>query len=235
ELARFNGVEGDSVLAHVYLPKSASPPYQTLVFVASTGAFLGDPVANQLEWTLGPAVRAGRAAVGVVFDGMSGRSWPGGLEFPASNTVEFRDLMVRHATELSLTLDYLETREEFDPATFAYVGLSWGAGSRATLAGVDDRWGAVIFLGAGIDERLHPVVPEALNVNFLPYIQAPKLVVNGRQDEEHPWLTRAQPFWDLLQEPKELVLADYEGHHPSPEVRVPAMNRFLDRVFGPIR
>ena len=235
QLVRFNGVDGASILAHVYLPKSASPPYQTMVFVASGGAFLGDPVDNQLEWTLGPTIRAGRAAVGVVLEGMVERPWPDGPEFPASNTVEFRELMVRHATELSLTLDYLETRDDIDEAKVAYVGLSWGAGSRATLAAVDDRWGAVIFLGAGIDERIHPVVPEALNVNFIPYIRAPKLMVNGRQDEEHPWLTRAQPFWELLREPKELVLADDEGHNPSLETRIPAINGFLDRVFGPVR
>jgi pimeloyl-ACP methyl ester carboxylesterase len=142
---------------------------------------------------------------------------------------------VRHSTELSLGLDYLETRDDIDMDRLAYVGLSWGAGSRATLAAIDDRWDAVIFVGAGIDERVHPTLPEALNVNFIPFIRVPKLLLNGRQDEEHPWLTRALPFWELLQEPKELVLVDNEGHVPSLEVRIPAINEFLDRWFGPVR
>ena len=66
-------------------------------------------------------------------------------------------------------------------------------------------------------------------------IGVPTLLLNGRQDEEHPWLTRALPFWELLGEPKERVLVDNEGHVPSLEVRVPAINDFLDRTLGPVR
>ncbi len=235
ETVTFNGLEGERVRTHLYLPNSASPPYQTMVFVASSSAFFADPVDVQLEWLIGANIRAGRAAMGVVLDGMVGRERPTGSILPATNSVEFRNLMVRHATELSLSLDYLETRNEIDMDRLAYVGLSWGAGSRSLLAAIDRRWDAVIFVGAGIDERLHPTVPEALNVNFLPYIEVPKLVLNGAQDEEHPWLSRAKPFYDLLSEPKTLVLRDDEGHVPSPEVRVPAINDFLDEVFGPVR
>jgi len=232
---RFNGVGADPILAYLYLPVGATPPYQTMVYIPGGGAFFGNPVDTQAEWLVGANIRAGRAAFTVVMEGMLGREWPPGRGLPESNTVGFRDLMVLHATELSLGLDYLETRDDIDMSRLAYVGLSWGAGSRATLAAIDDRWDAVIFVGAGIDERVHPTVPEALNVNFIPYIRVPKLLLNGRQDEEHPWLTRALPFWDLLQEPKELVLVDNEGHVPSLEVRIPAINDFLDRQFGPVR
>lgn len=60
-------------------------------------------------------------------------------------------------------------------------------------------------------------------------------MLNGRQDEEHPWLTRGLPFWELLSEPKELVLLDLEGHAPSLEARIPAINGFLERLLGPVR
>lgn len=142
--------------------------------------------------------------------------------------------MVRHATELRMSLDYIETRPEIDASRLAYVGLSWGAGSRLVLAGVDDRFRAFVLVGAGIDERVQPTLPEAANFNFAPYIRAPKLVVNGRQDEEHPWLTRGLPLWNLLRDPKELVLIDGAGHHPPPEMRVPPINAFLDRILGPV-
>ncbi len=235
QVIRYNGPDGSRVTASLYLPRAGTPPWQTMVFVAGTSAFFGDPVDRQAEWLLGPNIRSGRALFAVVFDGMVGREWPAGTQPPPASSVEFRNLMVKHATELSLGLDYLETRDDIDSDRLAYVGLSWGAGSRSVLAAIDDRWDAVIFVGGGIDERLHPTVPEALNVNFIPYIRVPKLLLNGRQDEEHPWLTRAKPFWDLLREPKKLVLAENEGHVPSLEVRVPAVNGFLDEVFGPVR
>ncbi|MEX2527915.1 MAG: bifunctional serine/threonine-protein kinase/formylglycine-generating enzyme family protein [Gemmatimonadota bacterium] len=231
---RFDGVDGSSILAYLYLPVGVTPPYQTMVLVPSFSSFFFERVDEQIEWTLGPSIRAGRAAFSVVMDGMVERQ-DRPEPFPPSNTVEFRNLMVRHATELRLGLDYLETRDDIETDALAYVGVSWGAGSRSVFSAVDDRWDAVVFIGGGIDERVHPTLPEALNVNFLPYIDAPKLMVSGRHDEEHPWLTRGLPFWELLREPKQLALFDEEGHHPSDEVRVPAINGFLDDIFGPVR
>ncbi|MDH3223317.1 MAG: protein kinase, partial [Gemmatimonadota bacterium] len=50
ENVTFNGLESDRIRTYLYLPKSASPPYQTMVFVASSSAFFADPVDVQLEW-----------------------------------------------------------------------------------------------------------------------------------------------------------------------------------------
>ena len=77
-------------------------------------------------------------------------------------------------------------------------------------------------------------MPEALNINFAPYLDAPTLLVNGRHDEEHPWFTRALPLWNLLQEPKELALFDGVGHIPPPEIRTPVINAFLDKHLGAV-
>ena len=229
----YDGPDGSRIPAYLHLPRAATPPYQTMVFVPGLTAFFAGQLHEATEWLLGPNIRAGRAVLSVVLEGMVERPLPSG--FPSSRSVEFRNLMVRHATELRLGLDYLETRDDIDMDRLAYIGQSFGAGSRSVFAAVDDRWRAVIFVGAGIDERLQPTVPEALNVNFLPYVTVPKLVINGRQDEEHPWLTRGLPFWELLTEPRELVLDEDEGHIPSLEVRTPAINDFLDRQFGPVR
>jgi pimeloyl-ACP methyl ester carboxylesterase len=144
--------------------------------------------------------------------------------------------MVLHATELRRGLDYLATRDDIDMQRLAYVALSWGAGSRLVLAAVDDRFKAVVLMGGGIDERLSgPALPEASSINFAPYITPPKILIDGRDDEEDPWLTRALPLWTLLREPKQLVLVPGAGHTVPLEVRVPAINGFLDRWFGPVR
>jgi len=94
----------------------------------------------------------------------------------------------------------------------------------------------MVFIGGGIDERLSlSALPEASSINFAPYIKPPKLLLNGRDDEEDPWLTRALPLWNLLREPKQLVLVPGAGHIVPLETRVPAINRFLDQVLGPVR
>jgi formylglycine-generating enzyme required for sulfatase activity len=232
ERIRYNGPSGDRVIAYLFLPKSGRPPYQTIVFVPSSAAFFGNHVGDLAEETLGPLVRAGRALFTVVMSGMTEREFPADWERPAPASVAFRDLMVRQATELRLGLDYLETRDDIDSGAIAYAASSFGAGSRLVFAGVDDRFRAVVLIGAGIDERIHPTLPEASNINFAPRIRAPKLVVNGLVDEEHPWLTRALPLWNLLREPKELALFEGVGHVPPPELRIPAIRDFLDRHLG---
>jgi formylglycine-generating enzyme required for sulfatase activity len=229
-----DGVGGDSILAYLYLPRRADLPLQTLVYVPSAGAFFFEPVWRQAEEVLGPHIKAGRAVLVVALKGMVERAWPADFAPPPTNSVRFRDLMVLHATELRLAVDYLETREEIDMDRLAYVGLSLGAGSRLPFAALDERYRAVVLIGAGIDERMHPTLPEAANFNFAPYIRPPKLMLNGRHDEEHPWNTRALPLWNLLREPKELVLVDGAGHHPPVQMRVPPINAFLDKTLGPV-
>lgn len=226
---------GDRALAYLYLPRRAAVPFQTLVLVPGANTFFAQTAAQATEWLLGPIIQAGRAVLTPVLKGM--RERPSGAEFtpPESPSVAFRDLMVLHATEMRRGLDYLETRDEIDMERLAYVGQSFGAGSRLVFAAIDERFQAVVFIGGGIDERVMPTLPEASNVNFAPYIRPPKLLLNGSTDDEHPWVTRGLPLWNLLREPKELVLVDGAGHVPPLEARIPAMLDFLDRHLGPVR
>jgi pimeloyl-ACP methyl ester carboxylesterase len=115
----------------------------------------------------------------------------------------------------------------------AYVAVSLGAGSRLPFAAVDPRFRSVVLIGGGIDERMQPTLPEANSINFAPRITVPKLLVNGRWDEEHAWERRALPLWRLLREPKRLALID-GGHVPPAEARVPVINAWLDETLGPV-
>ena len=229
-----DGPDTDSILLYFYAPKSATPPYQTLVYVPGSGVFCCQSLPTEMEWAIGPTIQAGRAVLAVVLKGMVERGFEPGFQSPEPSSVAFRDLMVQHATELRLGIDYIETRDDVDMDKLAYVGLSFGAGSRLGFSAVDDRYKAVVYIGGGIDERVKPTLPEADNVNFAPYVSVPKILINGRNDEEHPWFTRALPLWNLLAEPKELVLVDGGGHVVPLEVRIPAINDFLDRTLGPV-
>ena len=228
-------LDTDTAFGYLYIPKQATAPYQTMVYLSSTAAFIGlRTVPEEVEWAVGPNIRAGRAVFAIVFKGSAERAFGGGWEPPAPPSVRFRDLMVLHGTELRRAVDYLETRDDIDKRRIAYVALSWGAGSRLPLAAIDDRFKAVVLIGGGIDERLHPTLAAASNTNFAPYIRPPKLLLNGDMDEEHPWQTRGLPLWNLLREPKQLVLIPGVGHVPALQDRVPAINRFLDQAMGPV-
>ena len=57
---------------------------------------------------------------------------------------------------------------------------------------------------------------------------------NSGKGEEHPYYTRALPLWNLLREPKKLIMVEGAGHLPPLEARVPAINDWLDETLGPV-
>jgi len=234
EKITFAGEGNDRIIAYLYLPLRALKPFQCMVFIPGMDVFYSRNLAQEAEWILGPHVKAGRAMFTVVMKGMTEREWGPGYSKPDTNSVEFRNLVVLHSSELNRGLDYLETRSEINIDKLSYIGFSWGSGNRLAFAGITNCFKSYIFIGGGIDERMFPTLPEVNPINYAPYIKAPKLLLNGKQDEEHLYKTRALPLYNLLKEPKKIAMVD-GGHLPSLEVRVPVINKFLDETLGPVK
>jgi hypothetical protein len=234
ETIRIAGPWRDPTMLYLYLPIRGARPLQTVVFVPASNTFFAATVPDETERLMGAHVKAGRAVLAVLMKGMVGRPWDPGRTVPAPSSVQFRQELVSHATELRRGLDYLETRSDIDRTRLAYAAVSWGSGSRLPFAAVEPRFRSVVLIGGGIDEQYLPVLPEASSINFAPRIRAPKLLLNGRYDEEHPWERRALPLWRLLQAPKRLVLVE-GGHVPPAEARVPVINDWLDETLGRVR
>jgi eukaryotic-like serine/threonine-protein kinase len=234
ETIRIAGPWRDPTVLYLYLPLRAARPLQTVIFVPPSNTFFEASVPDETERLMGPHVKAGRAVLAVQMKGMVGRPWDAGRPAPAPSSVQFRQELVLHATELRRGIDYLETRPDIDRTRLAYVAVSWGSGSRLAFAAVEPRLRSVVLIGGGFDERFVHALPEARAINFAPRIAAPKLLLNGRYDEEHPWDACALPLWRLLREPKRLTLVE-SGHVPPAEARVPAINAWLDETLGPVR
>lgn len=72
-------------------------------------------------------------------------------------------------------------------------------------------YAAVVLQGAGLGQGDRTTLPEANPINFAPHIDARKLMLHGRYDEDTPFKTQAEPLFKLLREPKRLVM--FEGSH----------------------
>jgi hypothetical protein len=231
----FDGPNEERVLAYLYLPHQVEPPYQTLVYVPGGTVWVNETMWREVERFMPAHIRAGRAVFAVVMKGLVERGRGAGYAAPPTESVAHRDEIVEQGIEFRIGLDYLESRSDIDMERLAYFAVSRGAASRLPFAGIDDRFSAFVLVGGGIDERFLPTLPEVDPVNFAPHLLGPTLLVNGRQDEEHLWLSRGLPLWNLLSEPKTLELVDGAGHIVPEEVRIPAINGWLDGVFGPTR
>ena len=234
ETIRIAGPWRDPTVVYLYVPVRARRPLQTVAFVPGSNTFYEATPSGETERVMIPHVKAGRAVFTVLFKGMVGRPWEPGHVAAAPPSVQYRQELVMHATEMRRSLDYLETRSDVDLTRLGYVGFSLGSGSWLPVAAVEPRFRSVVLVGGGIDETFVPALPEARTINFAPRIGAPTLLLNGRYDEEHPWISRGLPLWRLLREPKRLMIVE-GGHLPRAEVRVPAINGWLDETLGPVR
>ena len=89
-------------------------------------------------------------------------------------------------------------------------------------------------MGGGVAKYDLQTLPEANPINFAPHIRAPKLMANGRYDEDTHLQTEAEPLYKLMREPKRLVL--YAGGHVPPiEFLVTMLNSWLDETLGPVK
>ena len=235
ERITFNGADGQRAIAYLYLPKNYPRPLQVIHVVPASDVAGGlRSLPDSMEDRIAPLIKSGRAAFGVVINGYSERLRPQGYVPPDPAKVEYRERSVNWITDVRRGLDYLETRKEIDPTKIAFFGPSAGARIGLILAAVETRYRAVILMGGGVSKRDSQTIAEANPINFAPHIRGPKLMVNGRFDEDTPFKTQGEPLFKLLGEPKRSIVFD-GGHIPPLEFLVTTMNGWLDETMGPVK
>jgi formylglycine-generating enzyme required for sulfatase activity/predicted Ser/Thr protein kinase/predicted esterase len=233
EKITFNGADGERAIAYLYLPNHVARPLQVIHMAPAGDVDRGfRSLPGSIETVLGPVIKSGRAAFGVVLKGYIERLPPPGFVFPDSTSVEYLERIVNRVTDLRRGLDYLETRKDIDVSQLAFFGPSAGAQIGLVLAAVEPRYDAVVLVGAGLIST--PKIAAAEPANFAPHIRAPKLILQGRYDEDTPLKTQTEPLLKVLPEPKRLVVYD-GGHVAPPALMVSTVATFLDQVLGPVR
>ncbi|MCG8606831.1 SUMF1/EgtB/PvdO family nonheme iron enzyme, partial [bacterium] len=231
----FAGLSKDwPVIAYVYLPKRAAKPFQCINLVPGGDIFFSRSASEYAEWLLAAHIKAGRAVMSMVPRGGVERPPSADYVSPEPHTVEYRERTVRWVTEYRIALDYLATRGDIDMDKIAYFGFSWGGIGLLPLTAVEDRYRSIILIGGGVYPGMLSHLPEANEVNFVPRIKPPKLMLHGRYDEVQTFETWALPLYNLMKEPKRLEAVE-SGHMPPVEIRVPIINDWLDETMGPVK
>jgi pimeloyl-ACP methyl ester carboxylesterase len=179
--------------------------------------------------------RTGRALVFPIYQGMFERFIGTGDYPPDDQMNAYRDMALQWSKDLGRTIDYLETRSDFDVSRLGYYGVSAGADSALPIVAIEKRFKAVILLSGGLPAVRRPAEVDPLN--FASHITAPTLMLNGRDDFIFPLETVAKPLFELLGAPRDRKrLAIHEGGH------VPALNELIrdvlswfDEHLGPVR
>ena len=224
---------GERMAAYIFLPKKATPPYQTVIFFPGSDAISQRTDDLQL-WRFRYLVKSGRAVVYPIYKGTYSRGDELNSDYQAP-TASWRDHVIYWSKDLGRTIDYIETRQDLDHNKIAYIGFSWGAYMGSILPAVEPRIKTVLLVSGGLE--LQKTLPEVDPVNFASRIKQPTLMLNGRYDNFFPVDQLQEPLFRLLGAPakdKRHIVLD-TGHVLPPELLIKETLDWLDLYLGPVK
>jgi formylglycine-generating enzyme required for sulfatase activity/dienelactone hydrolase len=225
----------ERVTAYLFLPKRGRPPYQTVVYFPGSSAltdrtFARSPRTVRYDFIM----KSGRAVLFPIYKSTFERGDGLHTDYPDESNF-YKDHVIMWAKDLRRSVDYLQTRADIDAGRLAYFGQSWGGALGGLMPAIEPRFRTVVLMVAGL--YVQRGQPEVEQINFLPRITVPVLMLNGRYDFYFPVETSQRPFFRLLGTPpqhKRQVIS--EGGHSVPPTQVIGETlSWLDRYLGPVR
>ncbi len=229
------GYNHERVQAYIYLPKNAKPPFQPILFFPGSGDIFSrkfDIVAAifRLDFIL----KSGRALIIPVYKGTHERHDELKSDLQ-DETIFYKDHVIMWRKDIGRTIDYLETRKDIQADKVGYLGWSWGGFMGGIMPAVEKRIKAVVLNVGGME--MHKALPEADQINFIPRITQPVLMVNGKHDMFFPVETSQKPMFDLLGTPKkDKKIFIYESGHLVPRTEfVRETLTWYDQYLGVVK
>ena len=224
----------ERVIAYLFLPKRAKPPFQTVMFFPGSNVIQLRSSATLEVRAFDFVLKSGRAVMFPVYKGTFERGDDLTSDYP-NTTRHWRDHVIAWSRDLGRSIDYLETRPEIDREKLAYMGVSWGGAQAAVLPAVENRLKVCVLVVPGFN--LQRSLPEVDQLNFAPRVKVPVLMLNGRFDFFYPVETSQEPMYRLLgasKDQKRRVV--YETGHNIPRFElIKETVDWLDRYLGPVK
>ena len=219
---------GERVVAYLFLPRNARPPFQTVVYFPHAGGLALDSFQQAEMAYLGFLVKSGRALLFPMYKGTYERR----LKAPLAGPSALRDLMIQQVKDVGRSIDYLRTRPDIAGDRLAYVGVSMGATLAPIVLAVDRRFATAVLWSGGLPMTTR--LPENDPVNFAPRVALPLLMLNGRDDFTFPMETSQEPLFRLFgTPPAEKKRVVFDGGHVFPFSRmIKDSLDWLDRHLG---
>ena len=229
----FDAGYGERMFAYLLLPKRGAPPFQTLVHFPGSGV-IHQRSSEELRMTgLDFFLQSGRAVMVPVYVGTYERGGDLTTDQP-SETVAYRDYVLKWSKELRRSVDYLETRDDVDAGKLAYWGTSWGGRMAPIMLAVEPRFRTAMLMVAGL--KFQRALPEADPFHFVGRVRLPVLMLNGEFDFFFPKETSQRPLFELLGTPAEHKRWEVHpgGHSVPRNTLIKATLGWLDEYLGPV-
>ena len=231
---------GQRMSAYLFVPKTGTPPYQTVVyFPGAFGLFRTSSASLEPEeswWSFLPT--SGRAFMFPIFDGTYERNRREVLGTGMREDRTYRNYAIRWVQDFMRSVDYLETRKDIDSTKVALLAASWGVQFTPTLLAVDPRISAAVMPLAGLP--MTRGLPEIDPLNFVRHVKVPLLLMGAEVDSLFPAEASQRPLFDLWGAPadkKRYVVMKGIGHElfRAQNELIREILPWLDTHLGPVK
>ena len=229
------GYNNERIEAYLYLPKNFEAPFQPILFFPGSGdifskKFNTGAIHNGIDFIL----KSGRVIVWPIYKGTHERHDDLKSDLQ-EETVFYKDHVIMWRKDIGRSIDYLETRRDIQAGKLGYLGWSWGGFMGGIMPAVEKRIKAVVLNVGGME--MNRALPEADQINFLPRVVQPVLMLNGKHDMFFPVETSQKPMFDLLGTPKkDKKIFVYESGHLVPKNEfVKETLLWFDHYLGPVK
>jgi pimeloyl-ACP methyl ester carboxylesterase len=195
------GYGDERLVAWLYLPRNATPPYQAIIQMGGVESFF--PGSSEAEGSIFGThseniLRGGRAILLPLWKGSYER-WDGFHPLDSSAAV-FREHAIQWVSELRRSVDYLQSRDDIDPERIGYQGISYGAVWGPMFLALEKRLRVGLLICGGFNTHVgrYLLPPEIDVLNYAPRVTAPVLMLNGRHDPLFPYVTSQLPMFLAL-------------------------------------
>lgn len=211
----YTSTHAERVPGHFAHPGEDQPgPHPAILLVHGAGSFWGRNEDWCMDW-IDVLARAGYCVL-CIDNADHGERMTEPFGRREVGSYRHREWMVQTVTDQRRGLDYLLTRPEVDPSRIALLGGSLGGHIGCLVAGLDDRFTAVVLtvVGAWVEGATDdPGKRWVSMLNFAPRICAPVLMVNATGDGRE----LGEELFAAMPEPKEQVWIESNHYLPPKE------------------
>ncbi len=224
---------GERVDVRLHIPEGVEPPYQSLILFGGSEIFQMSRAAEAPELGLFDfLVHSGRVLVQPLWAGTFERNDGRTRQRLRSGGSGYTELWIQ---DLRRTIDYLETRDDFDAERIAWLGLSYGASVPPLLReDLEPRLATAVLVSGGLSDHEEGAPRRVAEIRR---VELPFLMLNGRYDHVIPLETEQIPYFELAGTPPEhkrhVIYEAGHGDLPANEM-IREILDWLDEYLGPV-
>ena len=234
---------GERVMAYLFLPKNAAPPYQTVIYMGGDVPVIQRSSRDIESYYEVPMffsflVKNGRAVLYPVYKGFFERGNDALISIIEGNSssVQWKEVFIQQVKDLRRSIDYLETRPDIDSRKLAFEGMSYGSELALIFLAVEERLKVNVLLAGGFGVG-GLGRSEVNQINYIGRVKTPTLMLNGKYDSIFPPETSSKPMFNLLGTPaKDKQQKFYDTDHiPPVNEMIKESLLWLDKYLGPVK